>query len=173
MKKIKEFILLILIFSVQNIYAEVIKLEPPKKLPPLLEEFLPKLEEKLPSEDLDGWKLEKNYTVMLESKLKVVVPLEIISDVEINAIVVDDEEIDVPFDIELNKKPDKQNFYKLKYSENIIDIDKDGIADTFIYSPKYINEKIVRDNSVKIKGKNISKDGEYSKKIYITIEVDE
>lgn len=121
----------------------------------------------------NNWVLEKNYTVMVEAKLNVAVPLEILSDIEINAIVIDDEEVDVPFDIELNKEPDRKNYYKLKYSQTEIDIDKDGNPDTYIFSPKYLNQRIVTENYVKIKGKNISKDGEYSKKIYITMEIEE
>jgi hypothetical protein len=121
----------------------------------------------------ESWILEKNYTVFLESKLGVNIPLEIISDIEIESLVLDDEEVNVPFEIELNKTPKRQNYYKLKYSETELDIDNDGKKDTFIYSPKYINKKIITDNYVKIQGKNISKDGKYQKKVYITVEVDE
>lgn len=120
-----------------------------------------------------SWILEKNYTVFLESKLGVNIPLEIISDIEIEALILDEEEVDIPFEIELNKTPKRQNYYKLKYSETEIDIDNDGKKDTFIYSPKYINKKNIRDNYIKIQGKNISKDGKYNRKVYITVEVDE
>lgn len=134
----------------------------------------PELPSETPEEEaLAGWKLEKNYTAVLESKLDVFVPLEIISDIDIDAVVVDNEEVKIPFDVELNKEPEKKDYYKLKFSETEIDIDNDGKIDTVIYSPKYINQRIVRENYVKIQGENISKDGEYSKKIYITVEVDE
>lgn len=125
------------------------------------------------TDEKNKWILEKNYTVILKPKLNVVVPLEIISDIDIEAFILDDEEANISFDIELNKKPNKENYYKLKYSETEIDIDNDGKIDTFIYSPKYINNKIAKENYVKIKGKNISNDGEYFKRVYITIEVDE
>lgn len=136
--------------------------------------LLPELPKETPKEQAKlGWKLVKNYTAVLESKLNVFVPLEILSDIDINAIVLDSEELNVPFQIELNKSPEKKNYYKLKFSETEIDIDNDGLIDTKIYAPKYINKKIIEDNYVNIKGKNISKDGDYYKKIYITIEVDE
>ncbi|MGL5189881.1 MAG: hypothetical protein ACRC7S_09565, partial [Cetobacterium sp.] len=79
----------------------------------------------------------------------------------------------IPFEIEMNKKPDKQNYYKINYSENEIDIDKDGKVDTFIYSNKYINSKIEKDNYVVIKGRNISKDGYHEKIVYITVETND
>ncbi|MGL5122601.1 MAG: hypothetical protein ACRC6K_00325 [Fusobacteriaceae bacterium] len=120
-----------------------------------------------------GWKLEKNYTVLLESRLNIFVPLEILSDIDINAVVIDGEEVNIPFEISLNREPKKKDYYKLKFSETKIDIDNDGLIDTTIYSPKYINQKIVKESYVNIKGANISKDGDYYKKIYITIEVDE
>ena len=135
---------------------------------------LPELPNKTTDEELAaGWKLQKNYTAMLESKLEVFVPLEILSDIDINAVVIDNEELNIPFEIELNKEPEKKDYYKLKFSETEIDIDGDGKIDTSIYSPKYINQRIVKENYVNIKGSNISKDGDYYKKIYITIEVDE
>lgn len=135
---------------------------------------LPELPNKTTDEELAaGWKLQKNYTALLESKLEVFVPLEILSDIDINAIVIDNEELNIPFEIELNKEPEKKDYYKLKFSETEIDIDGDGKIDTYIYSPKYINQRIVKENYVNIKGSNISKDGDYYKKIYITIEVDE
>ncbi|MGL5413965.1 hypothetical protein [Cetobacterium sp.] len=135
---------------------------------------LPEPPQKSTDEEIQaGWKLEKNYTALLQSKLNVFVPLEILSDIDINAVVIDDEELNIPFELELNKEPEKKDYYKLKFSENEIDIDSDGKIDTFIYSPKYINQRIVKENYVQIKGKNISKDGDYYKKIYITIEVDE
>lgn len=135
---------------------------------------LPELPNKTTDEDLAaGWKLQKNYTALLESKLNVFVPLEILSDIDINAVVIDSEELNIPFEIELNKEPEKKDYYKLKFSETEIDVDNDGKIDTYIYSPKYINQRIVRENYVNIKGSNISKDGDYYKKIYITIEVDE
>lgn len=135
---------------------------------------IPELPNKTTDEELAaGWKLQKNYTALLESKLDVFVPLEILSDIDINAVIIDNEELNIPFEIELNKEPEKKDYYKLKFSETEIDIDNDGKIDTYIYSPKYINQRIVKENYVNIKGSNISKDGDYYKKIYITIEVDE
>lgn len=135
----------------------------------------------LPSEEstTDGtgeeikWKLEDSYTIHLDTKVKAVVPLEIITDVDIKALIIDDELVTIPFELEMNKEPDKQNFYILNYSETEIDIDGDGILDTFIYSPKYINKKLVTDNYLFIDGKNISREGVHKKKVYITVELNE
>lgn len=135
----------------------------------------------LPSEEImpDGtgeeikWKLEDSYTINLDTKVKVVVPLEIITDVDIKALIIDDEQLTIPFELEMNKEPDKENFYILNYSETEIDIDGDGTLDTFIYSPKYINKKLVTDNYLFIDGKNISREGVHKKKVYITVELNE
>lgn len=145
-------------------------------LPPINSEDIPELP-KLPTDDkieANGIrKLEKNTTVMLQTKLKVNVPLEIISDVDVEAMVIDNQKIDVPFDIELNKIPDKQDYYRLKYSETEIDIDNDGQIDTLIYSPKFLNTKIISDNIVHIDGERISKEGKHQRKVYMTIEISE
>lgn len=109
-------------------------------------------------------------TLIMGMEVEVVVPLEIISDVEIQAMVIDEQEIEVPFEIEMNKEPDKKDFYKLNFTETEIDIDDDGQDDTYIYSSKFINSKIEKDNKVVIKGKNISKEGLHRKIIYITVE---
>lgn len=120
-----------------------------------------------------GWNLIKNYTAVLETKLNVFVPLEILNDIDIDTVILDNEELKIPFEIEFNKIPDRKEYYKLKFSETEIDIDNDGRIDTTIYSSKYINKKIIQDNYIQIKGKNISKDGDYYKKVYITIDIDE
>ena len=98
--------------------------------------------------------------------------MEIISDVEIEATLVDDQEVIIPFNIETNKEPDKKDYYKLKFSENEIDIDKDGVIDTYLYTTKYINSKIFDGNYVNIKGSGISREGTFYKKVYLTIEVE-
>lgn len=115
--------------------------------------------------------LEKNMTVILENKVNVFVPLEIISDIEIETLIVDNEKVKIPFEVEFNKIPKKKDYYKLHYSENKIDIDNDGQIDTYIYSTPYINTKIKKDNVVYIDGEKISKEGTFKKKIYMTIEV--
>lgn len=104
---------------------------------------------------------------------KVVVPLEVISDVEIDRIVFDNEEVKIPFELELNKIPELNKKYKVNFSETEIDIDKDGKIDTIIYVNDIGNTKVIRDNHVKIMGRNISKEGTHKKKIYITVEVNE
>ncbi|MHA5067262.1 hypothetical protein [Cetobacterium somerae] len=119
------------------------------------------------------WKLEDSYTINLDTKVQVVVPLEIITDVDIKALIIDDEQVTIPFELEMNKEPNKQNFYVLNYSETEIDIDGDGTLDTFIYAPKYINKKLVTDNYLFIDGKNISREGVHKKKVYITVELNE
>lgn len=115
--------------------------------------------------------LEKMDTVMMEIRTNVYVPLEIITDVDIAATLIDDQEVVIPFNIETNKEPDKKDYYKLKFSENEVDIDRDGVTDTYLYSSKYINSKISDGNFVNIKGSGISKEGTFYKKIYLTIEV--
>lgn len=115
--------------------------------------------------------LEKTYTVMLESKVNIFVPLEVITDINIETTVIGDQIVDIPFEIELNRKPEKENYYSIKYSENIIDIDGDGMPDTYIFSPKYINEKISKDNFVRIYGENITNEGTHKKDVYITVEI--
>ncbi|MGL6120265.1 MAG: hypothetical protein ACRC0V_07120 [Fusobacteriaceae bacterium] len=119
------------------------------------------------------WKLEDSYTINLDTKVEVVVPLEIITDVDIKALVIDDQELSIPFELEMNKTPDKENFYVLNYSETEIDIDGDGTLDTFIYSPKYINKKLVTENYLYIDGKNITREGVHKRKVYITVELNE
>lgn len=111
----------------------------------------------------------KTIIMMMETEIKV--PLEIISDIEIQAMVIDDQEISVPFEIEMNKEPEKKDYYKLHYSENEIDIDNDGKVDTHIYSNRFINSKIEKNNKVVIEGKNISKEGYHEKVIYLTVEI--
>lgn len=122
-------------------------------------------------ENEDVWVLEKISTVMMESTVKVIVPLEIISDVEIKAMVIDNQKLDIPFEIEMNKEPEKKDYYMLKYSQKELDLDNDGNIDTRIYSPKYINKKVVDDNILSIDGSNITKEGLHKKRVYITVEV--
>lgn len=110
-------------------------------------------------------------TIMLNMEAEIVVPLEIISDVEIQAMVIDEQEIEVPFEIEMNKEPDKKDYYRLNFSETELDIDDDGTTDTYIYSNKFINSKIEKGNKVVIRGKNISKEGYHQKIVYINIEI--
>lgn len=124
------------------------------------------------NEEDKGRVLEKIDTLMLQIKTNVYVPLEIISDVEIEATLVDDQEVTIPFNIETNREPDKNNYYKLRFSENEVDIDKDGSVDTYLYSTKYINSKISDGNYVNIKGNRISTEGTFYKKIYLTVEVE-
>lgn len=126
----------------------------------------------LKNEEDRGRALEKIDTVMLKVTTNVYVPLEIVSDVEIETTIVDDQEVTIPFTVEVNKKPDKKDYYKLKFSENSIDIDKDGVIDTQIYSTRYINSKLLDSNYVNIKGAGISNEGSFYKKVYLTIEVE-
>lgn len=126
--------------------------------------------------DIDGEDLrylEKTYTVMMEAKVDVFIPLEVISDINIEATVIGNQIKEIPFEVELNRVPEKKDYYSIKYSESIIDIDGDGNPDTYIHSPKYINEKISKDNYVKIYGEKISKEGKHNKTIYVTVEVGE
>lgn len=146
----RVFILILFLLSIQNLFSEEVK--------------------NSDEEQEERKYLAKIYTVVLEAKVDLYVPLEVVSDINLN-IELENEEIKiVPFEIELNKKPDKENYYSIKYSESAIDIDGDGKIDTYIYSPKYINEKINKENYIKIYGENITKDGTYKKTIYLTVE---
>lgn len=117
--------------------------------------------------------LEKTYTVMMEAKVDVFIPLEVISDINIETMIIGNQIKEIPFEIELNRVPEKKDYYSIKYSESIIDIDNDGNWDTYINSPKYINDKISKNNYIKIYGEHISKEGKHDKTIYVTVEVGE
>lgn len=112
-------------------------------------------------------------TIIMKMETKIEVPLEIISDAEIQALIIDEQRAIVPFDIELNKEPDKKDYYKVNYSETEIDIDNDGKIDTKIYSNQFINSKVEKKNYVVIEGKNISKEGYHEKTIYLTVETND
>ncbi|MCQ9627972.1 hypothetical protein HS141_13650 [Cetobacterium somerae] len=184
----KKLLVLILVLLSCNTMAEEL-VHIPTTLPLLPEDYerqpnllpaipvIPTLPSEESTEDSNGeeikWKLEDSYTINLDTKVQVVVPLEIITDVDIKALIIDDEQVTIPFELEMNKEPDKQNFYVLNYSETEIDIDGDGTLDTFIYSPKYINKKLIKDNYLFIDGKNISREGVHKKKVYITVELNE
>lgn len=149
---------------------ESIKPSLPTELP--LIPLVPALPNTVENVDEEGniRNLEKNYTVMVEAKVNIFVPLEIVSDINIEATVYGDQVVEVPFEIELNKEPEKKNYYKLKYSEKEIDMDNDGNIDTYIYSPEFVNTRYITDNYVKIHGDKISREGDYVKKVYITVE---
>ena len=66
-----------------------------------------------------------------------------------------------------------RDYYSLKFSETEIDIDGDGQIDTTIYTPKFINSRIVDENILYIDGGKISEEGKYQRKVYMTIEVRE
>lgn len=177
-------LLLTILLSLNCFSAPKIKnIEQPKEeeiLPPLEIPMIPMIPA-VPNTDtttdensnITEWELEKTATFYLDTKVNVVVPLEIISDVEIKALVIDDQKVVVPFELEMNKNPDKKDFYKLNYSETEIDIDQDGAIDTKIFSPRYINQKVVKDNYLHIDGANISKEGVHRKRVYITVELKE
>ncbi len=114
-------------------------------------------------------------TGVLEVQLEanVVVPLEVISDVHIKALVIDDENLEIPFEVELNKNPESSGIYRLHFSKTALDIDNDGVIDTEIFASKNIDSKRIKDNYVKITGKNISREGTHKKRVYITVEVND
>lgn len=146
-----------------------------KPLPDLDEElpelpFVPTVKEFLEEED-GVRELEKTFTVMLQAKVNVFVPLEILSDIDLKATVIDDQKIKVPFDIMFNREPKKDENYMLRFSENEIDIDNDGNIDTTIYAPAHIKSKIITESYVEIEGSKISKEGKHKKRVYITVEV--
>lgn len=118
-------------------------------------------------------KLISSGILEVELKAEVIVPLEVISDVHIKALVVDDENLEIPFEVELNRKPEAVGIYRLNFSKTALDIDDDGVIDTEIFASKNIDNKKVKDNYVKITGKNISKEGTHKKRVYITVEVND
>lgn len=118
-------------------------------------------------------KLLNSGTLDVELVAQVIVPLEVISDVHIKALVVDDENLEIPFEVELNRKPERTGIYSLNFSKTALDIDDDGVIDTEIFASQNINSKIIKDNYVKITGKNISKEGTHKKRVYITVEVND
>ncbi len=122
-------------------------------------------------EEQEGRVLEKTFTVLLEERVNVFVPLEIISDVNIEATLIGDQSVEIPFEVELNREPEKRDYYSIKYSESVIDIDKDGEIDTYIYSPSYINDRVSKDNFIKIYGDKITTDGKHKKNVYMEVEV--
>lgn len=134
------------------------------------ENILSNLVESAIEENDDTRRLEKNFTVMLEAKVNIFIPLEVVSDIDIEATVYGNQVLDIPFEIELNKEPERKNYYKLVFSEKEIDIDSDGKIDTYIFSPEFINTRYINDNYLKVYGENISQEGEYVKKVYITVE---
>lgn len=158
--------------NTENIYPIPIPPEILNPENPNIDFMIPEIKEF--GEDLDGEDLrylEKTYTVMMEAKVDVFIPLEVISDINIEETIIGNQIKEIPFEIELNRTPEKKDYYSIKYSESIIDIDNDGKPDTYIHSPTYINEKISKDNYVKIYGENISKEGKHNKTIYVTVEV--
>lgn len=178
---IKKVILIMIMIFVNFIfiYSKDINIEIPE-LPQLEEDMIPPT---LPKDDLlevdnEGKiigkrVLEENTTVYLESKVNIFVPLEIISDVDIETLVVDNQKLEIPFEVELNRVPEKKDYYRLHYSETEIDIDEDGQTDTYIYSSPFINTRIKTDNLLYIDGEKISKEGTFKKKVYMTIEIRE
>ena len=118
-------------------------------------------------------KLISSGILEVELKAEVIVPLEVISDVHIKALVIDDENLEIPFEVELNKNPEVAGIYRLNFSKTALDIDEDGVIDTEIFASKNIENKKIKDNYVKITGKNISKEGTHKKRVYITVEVND
>lgn len=118
-------------------------------------------------------KLISSGVLEVDLKAEVIVPLEVISDVHIKALVVDNENLEIPFEVELNKKPEAAGIYRLNFSKTTLDIDDDGIIDTEIFASKNLDNKKIKSNYVKITGKNISKEGTHKKRVYITVEVND
>lgn len=178
---IKKIVVIIMMIFTNYIfsYTQEENMQLPS-LPNLEEDMIPPA---LPKDDLleknsDGKVigkriLEENTTVYLESKVNIFVPLEIISDIDIETLIVDEQKVEIPFEVELNRVPEKKDYYKLHYSETEIDIDEDGQTDTYIYSSPFINTKIKTDNILYIDGARISKEGTFKKKVYMTIEIKE
>lgn len=114
--------------------------------------------------------LEKTFSIYLDQQMEVYVPLEVITDIDVDSTVLGNEIVTAPFEINLNKKPDRQNYYSIKYSQELLDIDGDGEYDTKIFSPKYINDKKETNNYVQINGGKVSREGKHQKQVYITVE---
>ena len=154
MKKLIYFLIMVNIFVIGLANNGMPEFKPPIPLPPEItnpengnDDFkVPDI--KTSGEDIDGEELrylEKTYTVMMEAKVDVYIPLEVITDIDLETTIIGNQIKEIPFEIELNRKPEKQNYYSVKYSESVIDIDNDGKPDTYIHSPKYINERISKE----------------------------
>ncbi|MEG0424286.1 MAG: hypothetical protein RR556_01015, partial [Cetobacterium sp.] len=103
----KKLLVLIQVLLSCNIMAEEL-VHIPTTLPLLPEDYerqpnllpaipvIPTLPSEESTEDSNGedikWKLEDSYTINLDTKVQVVVPLEIITDVDIKALIIDDEQ---------------------------------------------------------------------------------
>ncbi|MGL5279120.1 MAG: hypothetical protein ACRC8M_08645 [Cetobacterium sp.] len=124
-------------------------------------------EQNLPAGD---WKLvEQGREMTMKIQANVVTPLQIITDLDVKATVVDKQKLEIPFKLEMNKNPNKT--YKLSYTEKVIDIDNDGKVDVEILSPEYSTSKVIENNKIVIYGDGIKDDGIYRKKIYMTVEL--
>ena len=176
MKLSRRVILIIIIFfnfifsfseDKIEVYPPYLELEDGMKIPQLPTDDLTEVD--LQGNIIGKRELEKNTTVYLESRVNVFVPLEIISDIDIEAIILDNQKLEIPFEVEFNKVPEKKDYYKLCYSETEIDIDQDGKTDTFIYSSPFINTKIKTDNILYIDGENISKEDQLKGQALVTM----
>ncbi len=107
-------------------------------------------------------------TIVMKMETEIVVPLEIISDVEIQAMVIDDQKVTVPFEIEMNKEPDKKDYYKLNYSETEIDIDI--ISDVEIQAMVIDDQKVTVPFEIEMNKEPDKKD--YYKLNYSETEID-
>ncbi|MGL6067023.1 MAG: hypothetical protein ACRC0R_08070 [Cetobacterium sp.] len=124
-------------------------------------------EDKFPEEE---WR-EIGTIENVEMKIvaNIIVPLQIITDLDVKATVVDNQKLEIPFKLEMNKDPKKT--YKLSYTEKLIDMDNDGRIDVQIISPEYSSNRVIEKNKIVIYGEGIKDDGIYRKIIYMTVEL--
>lgn len=124
-------------------------------------------EEKFPAEE---WQ-EIDTLKIVEMKVvaNIIIPLQILTDLDIKSTVVDNQKLEIPFKLEMNKDPKKT--YKLSYTEKLIDMDDDGRVDVQIISPEYSSNRILENNKIVIYGEGIKNDGIYRKIIYMTVEL--
>ena len=127
---------------------------------------------------LNEWRLIENGKEMtMKVQANIVTPLQIMTDLDVKATVVDNQKLEIPFKLEMNKYDILQSInednpnktYELSYTENLIDIDNDGKIDVEIISPKYSTGKVIENNKIVIYGQGIKEDGIYRKKIYMTV----
>lgn len=150
-------------------------------------------------DDITGYhrKLEKTYTVRLEAKVDIRIPLEIATDVDLEIDLVGNERKKGNFDIELTKAPKENSTYHIVYinpynsnlggdNDVFLDMDDDGLVDTYIKSEDITksnvttegNKHIFKNNEYVVVGDNLrfrlntnGNTSTYKKTIYMTVEM--
>lgn len=173
----------------------MIPIVPADKIP---DGWLPEVSTGQDIDDITGYirDLKKTYTVRMSAKVDIRIPLEIVTDVNLNIDIVGYERKNGKFNIELTKKPKEGSTYHIVYTnpdnpefggedDVFIDVDGDGTIDTYIASKPITsssgtsqgNKVIISDNEYVVIGDNIqfkvngNTKSTYEKTIYMTVEM--